>query len=248
MAVFAISDLHLATADKQKSMDVFGQRWSMYTERLESNWRAIVNSSDTVIIPGDISWGLSLEEAASDLHFLDKLPGQKILLKGNHDFWWTTAKKMKEFFERENITTISFLHNNAIPVENFIIAGTRGWYQDEHCENIPPETDFAKLIAREALRLRASLNQACAISEALDTPKEILAFLHFPPLWNDRECPFLLDILLEFDIKRCYFGHIHANYAQPRVQYVRDKLRLELISSDFLEFVPQIIRPLSVNS
>ena len=127
MAVFAISDLHLSTANAQKSMDVFGQRWSMYTERLEKNWRALVRENDTVIIPGDISWELSLEGAAADFHFIDRLPGKKIISKGNHDFWWSTVKKMNAFFERESISSISLLHNNAYEVEDFIIAGTRGW-------------------------------------------------------------------------------------------------------------------------
>ena len=218
----------------------------MYTERLKKNWEAIVTDSDTVIIPGDISWELSLNNAASDFHFLDNLPGRKILGKGNHDFWWTTVKKMNEFFEKESITSISFLYNNAYVVEDFIIAGTRGWYQDEYCDNMPPETDFAKLISRESLRLRATLKEAALLKEADGTDKEILVFLHFPVLWNERACPQLLDILTEFGIKRCYFGHIHSNYAQPRVLYYNDSLRLELISSDFLEFIPQIIRPLSV--
>ena len=244
MAVFAISDLHLSTANVQKSMDVFGQRWSMYAERLKKNWEAIVRDEDTVIVPGDISWGLSLEEAASDLHFLNALPGRKILGKGNHDFWWSTLKKMNEFFQRENISTISFLYNNAYETDEFIIAGTRGWYQDEHCENMPAEADFDKLIARESIRLRMSLDQAKTIQQNTAPYKEILVFLHFPIIWNGKSCVPLLEILNEYSIRRCYFGHIHAGYSQPRVIIPSPGLRLELISSDFLEFVPQIIRPL----
>lgn len=248
MAVFAISDLHLSTANMQKSMDVFGQRWSMYTDRLEKNWKAIVNENDTVIIPGDISWELSLEAASSDFHFIERLPGKKIIGKGNHDFWWSTAKKMTEFFEHESIKTISLLHNNAYLVEDFVIAGTRGWYHDEHCENIPSNTDFEKLIAREALRLKTSLNQAVALRDTNGGNKEILVFLHFPVVWNEKTCLPLLDLLESYQIKRCYFGHIHANYSQPRVLHIKDDLRLELISSDFLEFIPQIIRPISAKT
>ena len=248
MAVLAISDLHLSTANAQKSMDVFGQRWSSYTERLERNWRAIVNEDDTVVIPGDISWELSIEAATSDFHFIESLPGHKIIGKGNHDFWWSTAKKMTEFFERESIKSISLLHNNAYELEDFIVAGTRGWYQDEHCENMPPETDFEKLISRETLRLKASLDQAVALRAAAKSQKEILVFLHFPVIWNGKSCQPILETLEEYDIRRCYFGHIHANYAQPRVLHYEDKIRFELISSDFLEFIPQIIRPLSAKT
>ncbi|MBR6794874.1 MAG: metallophosphoesterase [Clostridia bacterium] len=248
MAVFAISDLHLSTANAQKSMDVFGQRWSMYTERLEKNWRALVRENDTVIIPGDISWELSLEGAAADFHFIDRLPGKKIISKGNHDFWWSTVKKMIAFFERESISSISLLHNNAYEVEDFIIAGTRGWYQDEHCENMPANADFEKLISREAGRLKTSLDCALALQKASDTPKEILVFLHFPVIWNGKCCQPLLDILENYGIRRCFFGHIHANYAQARILDYEDKMRLELISSDFLEFIPQIIRPISAKT
>ena len=220
----------------------------MYTERLKKNWLAIVNDEDTVVIPGDISWELTLEGAAADFHFIDSLPGKKIIGKGNHDFWWSTAKKTSEFFEREGIKTISFLHNNAYELDDFIIAGTRGWYQDEHCENIPENTDFDKLIAREVIRLKASLDQAVLLRNGSGTFKEILVFLHFPVIWNDRVCQPLLEILENYGISRCYFGHIHANYSQPRVLYFKEKIRFELISSDFLEFVPQIIRPISAKT
>lgn len=248
MAVFAISDLHLSTANMQKSMDVFGQRWSSYTERLEKNWRAIVGDDDTVIIPGDLSWELTLDGASSDFHFIERLPGKKIIGKGNHDFWWSTVKKTTDFFERESIHSISLLHNNAYELEDFIIAGTRGWYQDEHSENMPADTDFEKLIAREAQRLKTSLDAALSLQKASEKDKEILVFLHFPVLWNGKVCKPLLEILENYHVERCYFGHIHANYSQSRVVYYEDKIRFELISSDFLEFVPQIIRPISAKS
>ncbi len=243
MAVYVISDLHLSTANPSKSMDVFGQRWSKYTERLEKNWRALITEQDTVIIPGDISWELTLTAAASDFHFIDKLPGKKILGKGNHDFFWTTVKKMHEFLDKERINSISFLYNNAYVVENFIITGTRGWYQDEDCDNMPDNADFDKLVAREASRLKMGLQAASALQDPL-APKEIVVFLHFPVKWANRESAQLLDVLEEYNIRRCYFGHIHANYAQPRVVMARDCIRTELISSDFLEFIPLRITPI----
>ncbi len=239
MALFAISDLHLSTANAQKSMHVFGARWAMYTQRLEKNWRALVKETDTVIIPGDISWELTIEDAASDFRFLESLPGQKIISKGNHDFFWSTARKMNAFFEKEGIHSIRLLHNNAYEVEDFIIAGTRGWYQDENCENMPPLADFEKLVAREVGRLRTSLDEARALRGERD--KEILVFLHFPVVWGGRECTPLLDVLSEYGIRRLFFGHIHSGYAQSRFLTVRD-IQMELISSDFLEFIPRIIR------
>lgn len=241
MAVYVLSDLHLSTANPSKSMDVFGKRWQRYTERLAKNWRAIVEENDTVIIPGDISWELSLSTAASDFHFLDNLPGKKILGKGNHDFWWTTIKKMNEFLDKENIRSISFLYNNAFVAEDFIIAGTRGWYQDESCDNMPENADFHKLIARETARLKISLDAAKAL-QAENYEKEIVVFLHFPVSWNGRECAPLLEVLLEHGIRRCYFGHIHANYTQPRIVTLGNgALSAELISADFLEFIPKRI-------
>ena len=150
MSLFTIADLHLSTLDStNKSMEVFGKRWTDYMRRLEQSWRRLVTDEDTVVIPGDISWALSLEEAESDLLFIDSLPGKKILGKGNHDFWWSTMRKHKTIFDSLGIKTISFLYNNAYEEENFIIAGTRGWYNDEDAANAPDNADFHKLTNRE---------------------------------------------------------------------------------------------------
>jgi len=166
MSLFALADLHLSTlASTNKSMEVFGNRWQDYMLRLKGNWERLVSEEDTVIIPGDVSWALSLEESLSDMRFIDALPGKKILGKGNHDFWWSTMNKHSAFFEKNNIKTISFLFNNAHIVEDYIIAGTRGWYQDEDARNAPKNADFEKLINRENLRLRASLSAARALKE-----------------------------------------------------------------------------------
>ena len=146
MSLYTIADLHLCTHDPtNKSMEVFGPRWQDYVRRLETSWRRLVTDADTVVVPGDISWVLSLEEAVSDLKFIDALPGKKILGKGNHDFWWSTMKKHEALFAREGITSISFLYNNAHKTEDFIIAGTRGWFHDDDCKNMPESADFEKL-------------------------------------------------------------------------------------------------------
>ena len=183
MSIYAISDLHLSTHQStNKSMEVFGRRWTDYMTRISENWKKLVTDIDTVIIPGDISWALTLDEALSDLNYLDSLPGKKILGKGNHDFWWCTMNKHHQFFEKNEIKTISFLFNNAHELDNCIICGTRGWYNDEDMNNIPDNTDFAKLTAREALRLKMSLDQA-RLLQSSSPEKEIIAFMHFPPFF-----------------------------------------------------------------
>lgn len=240
MSLYTIADLHLSTLDKtDKSMEVFGDRWRSYICRLENNWRHLIRDNDTVVIPGDISWALSLPEAVSDLKFIDTLPGKKILGKGNHDFWWTSMKKHSELFSREGISTISFLYNNAFSVEDFIVAGTRGWYHDDDCRNMPESADFDKLTRREALRLKTSLNEAVRLRG--DSQREIIVFMHFPPFWNGKESESLMDILVEYGIRRVYFGHIHGNYTVPPVILHRG-VELSLISADYLGFVPKIVK------
>ncbi len=240
-ATFTIADLHLSTHEKtNKSMEVFGPRWTDYVKKIEKNWRALVSCSDTVIIPGDVSWALSLDESLDDMKFLDSLPGRKILGKGNHDFWWCTMNKHKLFFEKHDIKTICFLFNNAYETDEYIIAGTRGWYNDEDATNAPGDVDFEKLTRREALRLRTSLTAAQAIKQRVPE-KEIIAFMHFPPFWNEKASDSLIEILKEFNIKRVFFGHIHGNYTiAPSFEY--EGISMSLISADYLSFVPKIIK------
>ena len=238
MAVFVIADLHLATANPQKSMEFFGKRWTNYIDKISDRWKSVVTNSDTVIIPGDISWGLATQDALDDLLWLDKLPGRKIILKGNHDFWWSTLSKLNTFFETNNITTISILNNTAIEVENYIIAGSRGWFTDKSMQNAEETVDYDKIVNREAIRLNLSLSNAKSLSEK--TNKEILVFLHFPPVWGDFVCKPIFDVLKAYDIKRCYFGHIHGSYSCPDV-FEYENIKFYLISSDFLDFIPKIV-------
>ena len=240
MSLYTIADLHLSTLDStNKSMEVFGSRWDSYMKRIEINWRRLVTDNDTVVVPGDVSWALSLDEATSDLKFLDSLPGKKILGKGNHDFWWCTMKKHKEHFERHGIKTISFLFNNAHEVEDFIVAGTRGWFYDEKASaNLPNKTDFDKLTAREELRLEASLKEASALRES--TGKEIIVFMHFPPVWSSEVCEGLIEILKKYSIRRVYFGHIHGNYTVPP-KFEFEGIEFNIISADYLGFIPKNI-------
>ena len=238
MSVFVIADLHLATADSDKSMEVFGNRWKNYIQKIRTNWQAVVTPEDTVVIPGDISWGLATEDALEDLLWLEELPGRKIIMKGNHDFWWSTVSKLNAFFEKHNISSINILNNNALEAENYIIAGSRGWFTDKTMQNVDGNVDYGKIINRETIRLKMSLDSAVKLKES--TNKEIVVFLHFPPVWSDFVCEPIIALLKEYNISRCYFGHIHGNYSQPdRFQY--DSIDFFMISADFLNFIPKII-------
>ncbi len=238
MSVYVIADLHLATADSQKSMEVFGKRWNNYIERLKTNWVNIITPADTVIIPGDISWGLTTADALSDILWIDSLPGRKIFIKGNHDFWWSTVTKLKKFFNENNITTIDILNNNAIEVEGKIIAGSRGWFTDKTMQNAEENVDYDKIVNREAIRLEMSLVDAVRLKG--DTNKEIFVFLHFPPVWGDFVCHPIEDILKKYCVNKCYFGHIHGNYTQSET-FLHNDVEYHLISADFLDFLPRIL-------
>lgn len=241
--LYVIADLHLSTMEgMNKSMEIFGRRWSGYVEKLQKNWNAVIEPEDSVVIPGDISWALSLTDAVCDLHFLDSLPGHKYIGKGNHDFWWSTTTKINHLFISEGITTISLLNHNAWLCEkDFILCGTRGWYQDEKCEHMKKDANFNKLVAREALRLKLSLESGQALA-AKNPGREILAFLHFPPVWNGMRCDPIMQVLKEYNIRRCFFGHIHSNYTAP-TSFLEDGVRFSLIAADFLNFSPRPILP-----
>lgn len=237
MSLFVISDLHLAITNNGKSMEAFGTRWKDYVQRLEKNWRAVVSDTDTVVLPGDISWAMTLDEAQDDFAFLNALPGQKIIGKGNHDFYWTTATKMHQFFDRNGFDSLHLLYNNAHRVENFIVCGTRGWFNDEKLQHTVGEVDYQKIVNREVLRLRMSLDAAVRLKTQASDACEIIPFLHFPPIWADFRCNEIIDTLKEYGIKRCYFGHIHGN--DPQFPYMETEgIRFHLVSADHLRFTP----------
>ena len=239
MSLFVISDLHLDVLTNKKSMEVFGDKWRDYTKRIQKNWSAVVNDTDTVIIPGDISWALTLNDSITDLQWINELPGKKILMKGNHDFWWSTVTKMKRFFSENNLTTFDILHNNAIETDEYILAGSRGWFVDKTIQPQKSVTvDYDKILNREQIHLRMSLNEAKTLQET--TNKEIIVFFHFPPIWGDFKCDELLNILKEYNISRVYFGHIHGSYNHSDY-FEDDGIRFRMISADFIDFIPQII-------
>ena len=236
MSVFSISDLHLS-GSVPKSMEVFGRRWTGYTEKIEKRWRAVVTENDTVIIPGDVSWAMTLAEAETDFRFLASLPGRKLLGKGNHDFWWTTVTKMHRHLDTLGISGIDFLYNNAYRVENVIVCGTRGWFVEEGKQISVNPVDYEKLVSREAIRLELCITEA----ERLRTAgEEILVYLHFPPVFGSFVCREIVDVLLSHGIRRCFYGHIHGSYLlDPVTEF--EGIRFSLISADYLDFTPLFI-------
>lgn len=243
MSIFVMGDLHLSTNQStDKSMEVFGKRWQNYMQRIKDNWEAVVSPQDTVVIPGDISWAMTLEEALDDFRFIDALPGQKLIGKGNHDFWWTTTAKMYRFLEGNNFSTIRFLNNQAYRVEDHIICGSRGWFLDEKQQvTVGDGVDYQKIVNREVIRLKLSLDDAVKIQNEAEVSQgkrlPISVFLHFPPVWTDFICREFIDTLHEYGIKACYFGHIHGMYQHPR-SFVFEDISMTLASSDFLDFHP----------
>ncbi len=240
MALFTISDPHLSLSC-DKPMDVFGGKWSNYTKKLEDYWHYMVNEGDTVIMPGDISWGMNFTEAAADLRFLHKLPGRKILLKGNHDYWWATANKLEQFKQDNGLTSIEFLHNNAFMAEDKIVCGTRGW----SCEDKMSEDD-QKILAREALRFQLSVDMAKQLQEQTFAQdgirRELIAFFHYPVLTlTARENP-ILSILQTEGITRVFYGHLH-NVNHLTLPTQMDSIRFTLVSCDYIDFTPMRILP-----
>ena len=225
MAVYTIADLHLSFGT-DKPMDVF-HGWSNYTERIQQRWQQLVTPADTVVIAGDISWAMKLSDTEADFRFIDALNGQKILMKGNHDYWWTTKAKMDKYLAEKELSTLTILHNNYYVRDGLALCGSRGWFYDA-------ETDADKLILqREVGRLRRSIEPAVADGY------EPIVFLHYPPIYNDMECGEILDVLQEYGIKKCFYGHIHGGAAAKKA-FVGERygIRFQLVSCDYLGFTP----------
>lgn len=235
MAVWTIADLHLAHA-VNKPMNKFGHRWTGHTEKIEKRWRALVEDGDTVVVPGDISWGMTLGEAREDLLFIDRLPGKKLLSRGNHDYWWASLAKMRVLFEECGITTVEFVQNSAYLAENIIVAGSRGWYIEQRLQNTPMPTDYEKIVNRECLRIGMSLDEADKLKTE-NPDAETVVFLHFPPVFGDFVCEPIVEVLKSRGIRNCYFGHIHGIYNVPG-NFEYEGIRMHLISADFVDFYP----------
>lgn len=228
--IFTIADLHLPLGI-DKPMDIFGSRWENYVGRLAENWQAVVKPTDTVVIPGDFSWATYIEEAKADFDYLESLNGRKIILKGNHDYWWTTMSKMNEFVEMNGYKTISFMHNNSFEAEGVSICGTRGWLYPGFSGYT--ESD-EKYFLREVMRLESSLKTA--------KTDEIYVFTHYPPMSGLCEGNAFIDMLKKYNVKKCFYGHLHGMTHANRIREEYDGIKYYLIASDFLGFMPKCIK------
>ena len=227
MALYAIGALHLSLG-VEKPMDIFGGAWINYMGKLKDGM-SVINEDDTVVLLGDISWALDLEQAKEDFAWINSIPGRKIILTGNHDYWWCTAKKFYEFCAENNFTNIYLLHNNHFDYEDVAICGTRGWFFEEERSGSHDE----KVFKRELLRLEESLKRAA--------DKRKLVFLHYPPRYKGYICEEIIALLNKYDVRMCYYGHLHGASHGLAQEGLWDGIEYKLLSADRLDFCPACI-------
>ena len=225
MALYAIGDLHLSNATTEKPMDVFGGAWVGYMDKLREGL-SVITAEDTTVLLGDLSWALDLSQSKEDFAFINEIPGKKIILKGNHDYWWSTAAKFYKFCEENQFSNMFILNNNHYVYDGMAICGTRGWFFEEERGSDHDE----KVFKRELLRLEASLKAAG------DLPKTV--FLHYPPRYKGYTCEPILDLLKQYDVRRCFYGHLHGASHGLAQEGLWDGVEFKLVSADRLNFVP----------
>ena len=223
MAIYAISDLHLSF-NTNKPMNIFG--WNDYEEKIREDWKNKVKNNDLVLLPGDFSWEMKLNDTYKDFKFLADLPGKKLLLKGNHDYWWSTVTSMRKYIDSKEFKNIDFLYNNSYEFENKIIAGTKGW-------NISEDQEDIRLTKREVARLELSIKDGIS---KYGEDKEIIVFMHYPPLTKNYMKTEYTELMTKYNIKRCYYGHLHANSIQDAIEGNAEGIEYKLVSSDGLDF------------
>jgi Predicted phosphohydrolase len=227
MALYAIGDLHLSL-ESGKPMDVFGGNWENYTEKIKAGFSTL-KPDDLCVVCGDITWAMSLKEAKADFRFIDELPGRKIVLKGNHDYWWTTAAKAYSFFRENDFETIDILHNNCYFYGGTAICGTRGWFYEEETGGAHDK----KIMNRELMRLETSLKAAGSA--------EIICFFHYPPVFKDYLCREILSLLHKYNVKTCCYGHIHGAGHRYAITGNYDGIEFNMVSADHINFIPKKI-------
>lgn len=228
MSLYAIGDLHLSFAN-DKPMDVFGEKWRDHENKLKNGFSAL-GPEDLTILCGDLSWAMGMEESLADFRFIEELPGKKIILKGNHDFWWSTATKAKKFFAEHQIESIEILNNNCFFWGEYALCGTRGWFYEE-------ETGLEhdrKIMRREIMRLEASLDAA--------GDREKLVFLHYPPIYQKYRCEEILELLQKHRVKLCCYGHIHGRGIEKAFNGWYGCTQFRLVSADAVDFAPVLLR------
>lgn len=224
MALYAIGDLHLCLG-APKPMDVFGGAWVGYLDKLKEGM-SVLTEEDTVVLLGDLSWALDLPGARADFAWINELPGKKIILKGNHDYWWSTGAKFRKFCDEDGFTRMELLNNNCFFYEDWALCGTRGWFFEEERSGQHDE----KVFRRELLRLEASLKAAG------DRP--IMVFLHYPPRYRGYTCPEILELLKRYSVRRCFYGHLHGASHALALEGQWDGVEYRLVASDYLNFRP----------
>ncbi len=229
MSIFVIADLHLSFKNP-KPMNIFGDNWENHEQKIKEDWTKKVTDKDLVVLPGDFSWAMNIEDTYLDFKYLNELPGKKLLLKGNHDYWWTTLKKMRAYLEENNFNTIDFIYNNSYCYENYIITGTRGWSLNDLEGN-------GKILNRELGRLELSLQEGIT---KFGTDKEILVFMHYPPITNSAilnnlELKFV-NVMKKYNVKRCMYGHLHSRSHKDAIEGIVDGIQFNLVSGDYLDF------------
>lgn len=227
MSLYAIGDLHLCLG-APKPMDIFGGAWEGYMQKLQDGLSCIT-PQDTTVLLGDLSWALSLEEAQADFAWIDKIPGKKIILKGNHDYWWSTATKFYQFCDKHGFHDQYILNNNHFEYEDYAICGTRGWFFEEEKSKEHDE----KVFKRELIRLETSLQSAG------EKPK--LVFLHYPPRYKGYTCEPILALLKKYDVCQCYYGHLHSASHGLAIEGMWDGIDFRLVSADKLDFKPYTV-------
>jgi len=224
MALYAIGDLHLCLG-APKPMDVFGGVWEGYMHKLKDGM-SVIGPDDTTVLLGDLSWALGLQEAKEDFSWIDQIPGRKIILKGNHDYWWSTAAKFYKFCEENGFSNQWILNNNCYTYEDWAICGTRGWFFEEERSGTHDE----KVFKRELIRLEASLIAAG------DRPK--MVFLHYPPKYKGYECIEIINLLKKYNVRNCFYGHLHGHSHGLAIEGIWEGIEYRLVSADKLDFQP----------
>ena len=230
MKIYAISDLHLSNSC-DKPMDVFGGNWENYTDKIISNWTAKVTDDDVVLIAGDISWAMKLDEAQSDLEWIDKLPGKKIIIKGNHEYWWKSISSVREILPE----SILAIQNDALKIEDYVICGTRGWTVPEKGKELSEED--TKIYKREVERLKLTLMSAQTLKQDGD---KIIAMMHFPPFNMDKEPNEFMTLFEEYGVSVVVFGHLHGYTVCDKVSE-RNGIKYYFTSCDHINNDPVLI-------
>ncbi len=243
MSIYVIGDLHLSFG-VNKPMDIFGDNWKGHEEKIKKDWIEKVTDNDLIILPGDFSWSMKLENTLKDFEYISNLPGKKLLLKGNHDYWWNTVTKMRKFLEENNLKDIDFIYNQGYVFENYIVAGTRGW-------SLLEENKDEKVLNRELARLEASIKDG--LKKALQdlttngkedigkrVQKELMVFMHYPPISNmnllNKEEAKFVEIMKKYNVKKCFYGHLHGGSIKDAFEGKFEGIQFKLISADGLNF------------